>query len=176
MLIMATISRYDEAIEWARQRAEAEWGAIALTSDPFMFDNTYYYRDTMGSPLKKVFLAFTDLIDPARLAEIKRLTGQWEDEFNANFEAPEQRPLNLDPGYLTEAKLVLATTKDRDHRIYLSQGIYAEITLHYFQHQWTSHRWTYHDYRREDYHLFFTKCREHVRSLLPHSAKKKRKQ
>lgn len=174
MLIMATISRYDEAIAWAAQRAEEEWGAVALTSDPFMFDNTYYYRDTMGVPLKKVFLAFETLIDPDRLAAIKRLTCQWEEEYNAAANVPEQRALNLDPGYLTEAKLVLATTKDRDHRIYLSQGIYAEITLHYYQHEWNCHRWTYHDYRREDYHEFFTQCRSAIRSQLPHSANKQR--
>lgn len=175
VLITAVISRYDEAIAWATERAECEWGPIELISEPFDFDNTYYYRDTMGSPLKKVFLAHKKLIDSSRLADIKLQTCDWEDEYNAAANTPEPRALNLDPGYMTEAKLVLATTKDRDHRIYLSQGIHAEITLFYHQHQWKPHRWTYHDFRREDFHAFFSKCRDYLRTQLPHSANKKRR-
>ena len=61
-------------------------------------------------------------IDPAELPLLKRRSNDWETEYRDSHPHPEARPLNLDPGYLTEAKLVLATTKDRDHRIYLSQG------------------------------------------------------
>jgi len=73
------------------------------------------------------------------------------------------RPLNLDPGYLTEAKLVLASTKDHAHRIYLGRGIYAEVTLHYQNGRWQSHDWTYPDFQRPDYHLFFSQCRDFFR-------------
>lgn len=78
----------------------------------------------------------------------------------------ESRPLNIDPGYISEAKLVLATTKDRDHRIYLSGGIFAEVTLHFRAKQWTSSRWTYPDYQREDFQAFFTKCRNLLRERI----------
>ena len=70
------------------------------------------------------------------------------------------RPLNLDPGYLTPAKLVLASTKDFAHRIYLSQGIFAEITLQYQHQRWKHHEYTFPDYRRADYQRFFSACRE----------------
>jgi hypothetical protein len=77
---------------------------------------------------------------------------------------PESRPLNLDPGYLTEAKLVLASTKDRDHRVYLDRGIYAEVTLHYQRGRgWQPRPWTYPDYRSEPYLQFFTRCRQYLR-------------
>jgi hypothetical protein len=76
------------------------------------------------------------------------------------------RPLNLDPGYLTEAKLVLASTKDHAHRIYLSQGIYAEVTLSFRRGHWRHHDWTYPDYRRDDYHAFFTQCRDYFRRCV----------
>ena len=76
---------------------------------------------------------------------------------------PEPRPLNLDPGYLTSAKLVLASTKDHAHRIYLSRGIYAEVTLHYQDRGWQHHEWTFPDYRRADYQEFFTHARDHLR-------------
>ena len=75
-------------------------------------------------------------------------------------EKPEPRPLNLDPGYLTLGKLVLASTKDFAHRIYLSRGIYAEVTLQYRHRRWEHHQYTFPDYRREDYQQFFSECRE----------------
>ena len=60
-------------------------------------------------------------------------------------------------------KLVLATTKDRDHRLYLGEGIYAEVTLHYQGGAWRARPWTYPDCARGDYHEFFLRCREHLR-------------
>jgi hypothetical protein len=68
--------------------------------------------------------------------------------------------VNIDPGYITPAKLVLASTKDHAHRIYLRDGIFAEVTLVYRQRKWQPLEWTYPDYRRDDYQQFFTECRE----------------
>jgi hypothetical protein len=58
----------------------------------------------------------------------------------------------------------LASTKDRDHRIYLDRGIYAENTLFFHRGAWQPRRWTYPDYRRADYHQFFMDCRKYLRS------------
>ena len=90
----------------------------------------------------------------------------WEEEYATTTEWPESRPLNLDPGYVTDAKLVLASTKNHAHRIYLDSGIYAEVTLYYQGRQWKHWNWTYPDYRRSDYYEFFTSCREYY---LDHS-------
>ena len=119
--------------------------------------------------LKKQFLAAERLIDPALLAAIKRQTNEWEAEYAALDRHPEPRPLNLDPGYITAAKLVLASTKDHAHRIYLQDGIYAEVTLAYRHRAWQPLEWTYPDYRRADFQEFFTRCREF---LLQHSGSK----
>ena len=64
--------------------------------------------------------------------------------------------MNLDPGYITPAKLVLASTKDHAHRLYLADGIYAEVTLAFRGKQWQPLEWTYPDYRRADFQEFFT--------------------
>jgi hypothetical protein len=162
VLVIATSSRHAEALEWARERAAQHHGDIALASDAFDFTETDYYTATMGSELKKQFLAFGQLIDPAALAEIKRATNEWEVEYAALDRHSEPRPLNLDPGYVTPAKLVLASTKDHAHRIYVRDGIYAEVTLAYRQRRWQPLEWTYPDYRREDYQHFFTSCREYL--------------
>jgi hypothetical protein len=94
------------------------------------------------------------------LASVKCRTNELEAEYAALGLHPEPRPLNLDPGYITSAKLVLASTKDHAHRIYLGEGIYAELTLSYRRRAWQPMEWTYPDYRRDDYQRFFAACRE----------------
>lgn len=160
LLLIAVSSRHELATEWARVRIEAIFGPLALVSDAFDFTETDYYAATMGVDLKKQFYAVDRMIDPGGLAEIKWTTNQWETEYAACGNHPEVRPLNLDPGYITAAKLVLASTKDHAHRLYLDRGIYAEITLAFRGGRWESQPWTYPDYRRADYQEFLTRCRE----------------
>jgi hypothetical protein len=162
MLILAVVSRHDVALDWARDTLSRQHGSVALSSDAFEFTETDYYAATMGGDLKKQFFAFKRLIDPGALAEIKRQTNEWEVEYAALGKHTEPRPLNLDPGYITPAKLVLASTKDHAHRIYLRDGIYAEVTLSYRQRRWQPFEWTYPDYRRDDFQQFFTACRDRL--------------
>jgi hypothetical protein len=161
-LLVAAFSRHGEALDWARGRAIEAWGPTALESPAFAFDNTDYYRASMGEGLRKVFWLFKRPFDPAELVDIKLETNRWEEEYVAQAGHAEPRPLNLDPGYLTLGKLVLASTKDFAHRIYLDQGIYAEITLYYRHRRWQDHPFTFADYRREDYQQFFSECREYL--------------
>ncbi|HLA83533.1 MAG TPA: DUF4416 family protein [Thermoguttaceae bacterium] len=170
LLFLAAFSRYGEALDWTRRRAEDRWGPVALESPRFAFDDTDYYTPTMGPALKKVFWVFgpnekKHFFDPAGLVDVKLATNAWEDEYAALGLHEEPRPLNLDPGYLTLGKLVLASTKDFAHRIYLDRGIYAEITLYYRHQRWESHQWTFADYRRADYQEFFTRCRAYLKEI-----------
>lgn len=162
LLIIAATSRYEDALDLARQQCEERFGATQAVSEAFDFSETDYYAAEMGAGLLKQFWAF-DLIDPARLPAVKRQTNEWEADYAALGRHPETRPLNLDPGYVTLAKLVLASTKDHAHRIYLSHGIYAEVTLSYRGGVWQPFAWTYPDYRREDFQVFFTHCRDLLR-------------
>lgn len=160
VLILAAISRHAEARAWARETAVQRLGPLVGESEAFDFTETDYYAATMGPNLRKQFLAFERLIDPSALADIKRQTNDWEAEYAAVAGHSEPRPLNLDPGYITPAKLVLASTKDHAHRIYLRDGIYAELTLSFRHRRWQPLEWTYPDYRRDDFQQFFTQCRE----------------
>ncbi len=171
MLIVAAFSRYDDALDWARHRAAGQWGPPILESPRFPFRETDYYRRTMGEDLKKVFWAFAPGFEAAELPEAKLTTNAWELEFARQRGAEEPRPLNIDPGYLSLGKLILASTKDFTHRIYLAKGIFAEITLYYQRGQWEHHRWTFPDYRREDYQAFFSECRQYLHRWIRGVAK-----
>lgn len=161
LLLLAAFSRHGAALQRAYEKAEAEFGPVALSSDLFDFANTDYYEPSMGHGLKKQFFAYDRLIDPVELPRIKLLTNRWEEELAARGEFAEPRPLNLDPGYLTLAKLVLASTKDHAHRLYLGQGIFGEITLQYLRSGgWTPHPWTFADYRSGVYFTFLDRCRK----------------
>lgn len=168
LLIAAVFSRHVAALDWARARFAAARGPIALESPHFEHRETTYYEKSMGPDLRKMFLASETLIDPGALPDLKLEANRWEEEYRDSHSHDEARPLNIDPGYITEAKLVLASTKDRDHRIYLAHGIFAEVTLHFARGIWQTRPWTYPDYQRADYHEFFTRCREYLRGRYRH--------
>lgn len=165
--LVAISSRHEAALAWARERIATEFGPHAAVSDAMPYDDTDYYEQEMGSGLLKQFVVSDALMNPDTLPALKIQTNEWEQQYANAADHPEPRPLNLDPGYLTESKLVLASTKNHSHRIYLSQGIYAEITLGYTRSAgWVSHRWTYPDYQRTDYQQFFTTSRQALREKL----------
>jgi hypothetical protein len=133
------------------------FGRIDLESDEMLFDYTDYYKKEFGTGLKRRFLSFSRLIRPAKLAEIKVITNKLEKKASIKGD----RTVNLDPGYVDMAKLVLASTKDFCHRIYLDRGIFAEITLVYKKDSFTHWDWTYPDYRTKEYIVIFN----HIRQL-----------
>ena len=163
LLILAAFSRHAAALHWGRKQAESAWGAATLESPAFDFAETDYYQAMMGPDLKKQFFAFERLQDPAMLVDAKLQTNAWEADYAALGQHAEQRPLNLDPGYITLAKLVLASTKDHSHRMYLGRGIYGEITLGFRAGMWQPSEWTYPDYRRADFQRFFVECRDYLK-------------
>lgn len=170
----AIFSQRSEAIDWACQQAAGEWGEILLQSADIEFNLTSYYKATMGESLVKRLVAFTDLVDPVQLVESKNRSNAWEAEYREIGNDWASRPVNIDPGYLTEAKVVLMTTKDRDHRLYMGDGIYAEVTLFYqVPGKWAGSRWTYPDYQMEEFHEFFFTCRDYLRKCLQQTQKPK---
>jgi hypothetical protein len=166
LLVVAAFSRHPVALEWARERLGREYGPVERVSPAFVFDQTTYYATTMGPDLRKQLFAFRDLIDGDRLAAVKLRTNALEHELESSGAHPEARPLNLDPGLLTLGKFVLATTKDQAHRVYLRDGIYAEVTLRYHAGAFEPWPWTYADYRQPAVLAFLREARDDYRRLL----------
>ncbi len=128
------------------------FGPQDAQSGIYDFNCTDYYKGQMGSGLLRKFISFKKLINPADLYTIKLFTNKVEKKFTSKSGL---RRINLDPGYLAESKLVLATTKDFQHRIYLKGGIFAEVTLKYQDKEFRPYEWTYPDYRTKNYIGFF---------------------
>jgi hypothetical protein len=172
LLVVAAFSRHETLLARARARLEATYGPVALASAVYAFDQTTYYEATMGSGLRKQLWAFRDLIPQDRLPEIKLASNALERELAAEQAAalPAARPINLDPGYLVMGKFVLATTKDQAHRLYLRDGIYAEVTLHYRGGAFQPWPWTYADYRLSEVIAFLGEAREYYRQALARRA------
>jgi hypothetical protein len=174
LLVVAVFSRHEDALSWAQTRLETLLGPIGLRSEPFVFDQTTYYESSMGRDLRKCFLAFENLVAPDRLADIKQQTNALEHELTATSVYSEARPLNLDPGLLVLGKFMLATTKDQAHRVYLRDGIFAEVTLHYRAGAFEPWPWTYADYRLPCVHDFLQQAREYYRRRLHERAANER--
>ncbi len=149
-LITAITFSDENILKQAENRLKNQYGKLDYKLEPYQFTHTEYYRDEMGENLKKTFVSFIELIDSANLPDIKIQTNKIEEEFSEN----QKRRVNIDPGYVDAAKLVLATTKDYSHRIYIAKGIYGDIHLLIHKGKYKPNPWTYPDFR-EDYVLNF---------------------
>jgi len=146
----------------AAKRLEAMFGAVDAASPAVPFEHTSYYQAELGDSPWRQFLVFRDLVDPGSLAEIKLTTNALEQEWATDG----RRPVNVDPGYISLSKLVLASTKNHWHRIYIGHGFYAEATLPYIKGSFCPQQWTYPDYRTPEHLAFFSAARERYRLQL----------
>ncbi|UCG31292.1 MAG: DUF4416 family protein [candidate division WOR-3 bacterium] len=144
-------------------KLESILGKVVLESETMPFNHTEYYGQEMGDRLVRQWRAFDRLIIPDTLADLKRRTIEIEKKhLNQNG----GRTVNIDPGSVSLSNLILASTKNYSHRIYLGKGIYAEVTLIYKQKNFVPLDWTYPDYREENALDFFTKAREILKNKL----------
>jgi|SRR3989339_1361725 len=151
----------------AEEKLSSLFGAIDLKTDSkgIAFTFTDYYTNEMGHHIKRFFLSFKKNISPDDIADIKIQTNQLEEIIAEETNTKVPRPINLDPGYLTASKIILVTTKDYSHRIYLKSGIYAETTLQYHTvkgkgKEFQAMPWTYPDYCTKEYIDFFNQMRK----------------
>jgi hypothetical protein len=142
----------------------SQYGPVDHRSGIIPFTFSQYYRHETGDSIQRVFFSFERLVWAEELGAIKVRTNQLETAFASG--APVKRPVNLDPGYLENAKVVLASTKNFYHRIYLGQGIFAEVTMHFREGEFRFFPWTYPDYQSEDYQKFFLEIRRLYREQL----------
>jgi len=146
-LVIGMLAKNPELFDNAEEFFVKKFGPVDYRSPVIPFNYTDYYNKEIGYPLKREFISFKKPVYPQKIAAIKLLSNRLEDQFSLN----QKRRINIDPGYISDAKFVLATTKDYSHRIYLNNGIYAEVTLVWRKSGFTPLEWTYPDYRSSEY-------------------------
>jgi hypothetical protein len=143
------------------------FGRVLFKSPTVQWDYSEYYNTELKPPLLRNFLFFEEVVDPPCLVEAKLAAMEMEKKFSVNG----RRLINLDPGYLTLAKTVLASRKNYSHRINLGKGIFAELELFFRHGRFNPMPYTYADYRDGRFLGFFATARELFKKSL--EAKKK---
>ena len=163
LLFLSVLSARMDAL-WPELLAALEdrFGPADAVSEPFPFDQTDYYNEELGAPILRRVLAFRDLRPLDELAGIKRFTNGLEDRFASGG----RRAVNLDPGFVTAERLVLATGKNFSHRIYLGDGIWADLTLIWQKGGWVHFPWTFPDYAGDEMKSRLTKLRQSYKTKL----------
>jgi len=155
-LFFGFIFKEEPVYSSCRKIIEKHFGKIDLESGCFDFGLTDYYAAEMGTGLKKRFLSAERLIQQDKLASVKVFTNSLEKKFSHK----NCRLINIDPGILDHAKIILASTKDFYHRVYIGQGIFAEVTLAYQNKTYRGFEWTYPDFKSCAYIDFFKRLRD----------------
>jgi hypothetical protein len=138
------------------------FGPIDYRSRPVPFDVTNYYEAEMGPNIERVFFSFENLILPDRLPSVKVKTDAIEEKFAEQG----KRPVNIDPGYMDYHKVVLASNKYGSQKVYLSEGVWADITLHYTKGRFLPHDWSFPDFKKGLYDPIFIEIRARYKKGL----------
>lgn len=143
----------------AKEKLIGLFGDIAMESSSLDYNHSGYYRDELGWPITRVFIFFKDKTDPLRLPDIKHITNSIEEELSTDG----KRNINIDPGYMTLSKVVLASTKNYSHRIFIGKGIFAEVSLVHVKGRYQPHLFTYRDYASDECREIFEQARSFLR-------------
>jgi hypothetical protein len=173
-LIIGLISKDIDLFDELKLVLSKKFSQVDFESQIFDFIHTSYYQEELGKDLKRKFFSFKELIKEDELVDVKLYTLGLEDEFSIiDKKGIKKRRINIDPGYVSLSKLILATRKDYYHRIYIRDGIYQEVTLYYRRKEgFVAFPWTYPDYKTYEYRNTFNKIREIYKRKLDSFLKK----
>jgi hypothetical protein len=146
----------ESALPAVTARLVARWGAIDLSGPDRAFDLTAYYEEEMGANLSRRLIAFEPLASPEDLSAAKLACIAIEDEFRIGG----RRRVNLDVGYLDHNKLVLASIKSAGQKIYLKDGVYADLVARYARGRYEPFAWTFPDFKDGRYDAELAAMRE----------------
>jgi hypothetical protein len=165
-LIVGILAADSRCMDAAQSEVIKMFGKPDMTSPVYPFDLTQYYEEQAGADILRQFVSIEQLIDPGQLGDIKHKANQIEKELAESLKTPFPRPVNLDPGYVEPSKLVLASTKNFAHRVYIGNGMWAEVTLTYNKGVWQVYPYTFPDFKSGRYNTFLSEVREKLVSQL----------
>lgn len=162
-LFFSLISRKEGLIELVVNKLVEIYGLYDMKTPSIPFDKTNYYEEELGKNLLRQIVFFETLISPENIVEVKVKSVEIEKNYSEN----DKRMVNIDPGYVALSRVVLSTGKDYTHRIYLSKGVYGDLTYIYKRGQgFSSLPWTYPDYASNEIKSFFEKARNILKEQI----------
>ncbi|MDY6821377.1 MAG: DUF4416 family protein [Deferribacterota bacterium] len=149
-------------IETINDKTKLVLGQVLFNTKVFDFIHTDYYNDKMVTPLKKCFIVYTLIDYPHRLPVLKRLFVNLEKKYIYL----NKRMFNIDIGYIALEKIVVASTKNFSHRIYLKGGIYGDLQFIRKDGKYRPLQWTFQDYKQDFVLSFFERARNYLKKLI----------
>ena len=169
-LLVGAIMKNRSLLETVAAGLMSAFGPLGMVSPWYAFNDTDYYAGEMGQPLFRRIIVFKSLVNQDDLVRVKLQTNALEKALSVMG----ARQVNLDPGFLVSERFVLASGKNFTHRIYLGQGIYADLTLIFERGAYRALPWTYPDYASSRLQAFLLKARGRYRRDLKEGARAKR--
>ncbi len=161
-LFTAIIYKPDSELDDCIKALNSKFGEVDFESPALPFEGTSYYESEMGKELKRKIITFQRLIARDKLKQVKVFTQGLEEKFSENG----HRTINIDPGYIAQEHVVLATGKGFAHRPYLGEGVYADLTLIYRGDEYSTLEWTYPDYGNSEMRALFQRLRKKYEGKL----------
>jgi hypothetical protein len=162
ILFVGSLFSSDDVFSAAERDLREMFGTVLFKSPAIRWNYSEYYDSELGLPLLRNFLFFETIVDPTCLVEAKLAVMEVERKFSVK----DRRQINLDPGYLTLAKAVLASKKNYSHRLNLGRGVFAELELFFRGGRFNPMPYTYADYRDKRFLGFFATARELFKKSL----------
>jgi hypothetical protein len=150
-LFVAVLWTEPDSLQSAMKSLRSKWGETDFEGSDYPFDMTDYYESEMGGKLKRRLTSFRDLVPPDCLSSAKHICNDIEDRLSGE----KGRYVNLDIGYLDHNKIVLASFKGAGQKIYLADGVWADMVARYRGRRYCPFEWTFPDFRdgRYDHEL-----------------------
>ncbi|MBI5640122.1 MAG: DUF4416 family protein [Nitrospirae bacterium] len=167
ILFVGALFSNEDIFNSASQFLTDNFGNILYQSPLMPWDYTDYYMSELQPPIFRSFIFFGSLIDPLVLVEVKHITHAFE----VQTSKLKKRMINLDPGYMTLAKVVLGSKKNYSHRMYLGKGVFGEVELFFKDGRFNPFFYTYSDYKDEKFLDIFMLARDHFRKKLLYQKK-----
>lgn len=147
-LIAGLLFVRDESLKSALTLLNDHFKEADYISAPYPFTVSDYYCREMGEGLKRLLLSFEELVDPQILIRAKYISHAIEVKLS---KGEGNRTVNIDMGYLDLHKLVLSSFKERGNKIYLGEGVWADLTLMYQGGRFEPFPWTFPDFKEGTY-------------------------
>jgi len=161
-LIIGALYSDQQWLEQAKMEMQRLNWVIQLQSEELPFDKTDYYTREMGRELKRCFLSIEGLQSLGCSVDWKFKTLEIENLLS--FDG--KRRINLDPGYLDFHRVVLLSGKEGPQKIYLRDGIWADLVLLKDKGGFRELAWTFPDLKDGFYNDFFMQVRAEYKAEI----------